>query len=92
MLAYAVMGVVIAWWLSVFLEEFLLCRPFQFTWDHEIKGGSCADTATAYLVAGVINLCTDLLVLCLPIHMLLRLHLPLRNRIALLAVFGVGFL
>ena len=86
------MGIVIAWWMSVFLEEFLLCRPFAFNWNQEIQGGTCADTGTAYLVAGVINLCTDLLVVCLPSHMLVKLHLPLRNRIALLGVFGVGFL
>ena len=91
-MAYTVMGIVVAWWLSVVLEEFLLCRPFAFNWDQEIRGGVCGNTGTAYLVAGVINLCTDLLVLCLPAHMLVGLHLPLRNRLALLGIFGVGFL
>ena len=86
------MGIVIAWWVSVVLEEFLLCRPFAFNWDPEIKDGVCGDLDAAYIAVAVVNLCTDVLVLCLPIHMLVRLHLPLRNRIALLAVFGVGFM
>lgn len=86
------MAVVMGWWLSVFLEEFLLCRPFSFTWDRHVEGGVCGDEAAAYLAAGIVNLCTDIMVLCLPIPMVLKLQLPLRNRVVLLIVFGVGFL
>ena len=85
------MGIVFGWWLSVILEEFLLCRPFAFNWNRGIIGGTCGDLEAAYIAAGVINLCTDLIVLCLPIPMLWGLQLPLQTRIALLGVFGVGF-
>jgi len=90
--AYILMAVVVVWWMSVILEEFLLCRPFAFNWDPTIQGGVCGNREAAYLAAGIINLCTDVIILCLPMPMVWRLKLPRRNKIALSIVFGVGFL
>lgn len=89
--AYAAMPLVLGWWLSVFLEELLLCRPLAYNWDKTIRG-SCADLPAAYLAAGILNLLSDVSVLVLPIPIVLNLHLPLRSRIALMATFCVGLL
>lgn len=89
--AYAVIPLVLGWWLSVFLEELLLCRPLAYNWDKTIDG-SCADLSAAYLAAGILNLLTDISVLILPIPIVLSLQLPLRSRIALIATFCVGLL
>ena len=89
--AYAVMPLVFGWWLSVFLEELLLCRPLAYNWDKTIRG-SCADISAAYLAAGILNLLSDVSVLVLPIPIVLSLHLPLRSRIVLVATFCVGLL
>lgn len=89
--AYAVMPLVLGWWLSVFLEELLLCRPLAYNWDKKING-SCADLSSAYLAAGILNLLSDIPVLVLPIPIVLNLRLPLRIRIALLTTFCVGLL
>jgi len=90
--AYIVMGVVVSWWLSVVLEEFLLCRPFAFNWDRSIPDGTCGNLLNAYIAAGAINLITDVMVLCLPIPVIWNLHLPQRAKIALSGVFGLGFI
>lgn len=87
--AYAVIPLVAGWWLSVFLEELLLCRPLAYNWDKSIDG-KCANVTAAYLAAGILNLLTDVSVLVLPIPMVLRLQLPLRTRLALLVTFCVG--
>ena len=89
--AYAVIPLVLGWWLSVFLEELLLCRPLAYNWDKKLDG-SCGNLSAAYLAAGILNLLTDISVLVLPIPMVLNLHLPLRSRLALLATFCVGLL
>ena len=90
--AYAVMAIVVLWWASVVLEEFLLCRPLAFNWDRAIKGGVCGDMMGAYIAAGVINLCTDLMVLILPVPTILGLMLPVRTKIALTCTLCLGFL
>jgi hypothetical protein len=89
--AYAIMAIVVSWWASVVLEEFLLCRPLAFNWDRTIKGGVCSDIMAAYIAAGVINLCTDLMVLILPVPIILGLMLPVRTKIALTCTFCLGF-
>ncbi len=69
MAAHLVMAVYVCWFVSVFLEEVLLCRPLAFNWDPNIEGGRCANRPAAYLAAGIINLLTDVMVLCLPVPM-----------------------
>ena len=86
------MAISIGWFLSVFLEEMLLCRPVAYNWDLTIEGGSCADRPAAYLAAGIINLLVDVMVLCLPMPMVWNLQLPKRSKLALSCVFGLGFL
>lgn len=89
--AYAVMPLVLGWWLSVLLEELLLCRPLAYNWDKTIQG-KCGNLSAAYLAAGILNLLSDVSVLVLPIPIVWNLHLPLRSRIALVATFCVGLL
>lgn len=85
------MAVSVCWFVSVFLEEMLLCRPLAFNWDPRIEGGNCANRPAAYLATGIINLLTDIMVLCLPVPMVWNLQLPKRKKFALSTVFGVGF-
>jgi len=91
MAAYLVMAVAVCWFVSVFLEQMLLCRPLAFNWNPSIEGGRCANRPAAYLAAGIINLLTDLMVLCLPVPMVWKLQLSKRKKLALSSVFGVGF-
>jgi hypothetical protein len=88
--AYVVMTVVVMWWISVVLEEFLLCRPFAYNWDRSIENGVCGNVEAAYTAAGIINLCTDVMALILPVPMVWGLQLPPRAKAALLVTFGVG--
>ncbi len=81
----------VCWFVPVFLEEIPLCRPFAFNWNPSIEGGRCDNRPAAYLAAGIINLLTDLMVLCLPVPMVWNLQLPRRRKIALSTVFGAGF-
>ena len=85
------MPLVFGWWLSVILEQLLLCRPLPYNWNKRIDG-SCGNLVAAYLGQSILALFTDVAVLVLPIPVIWRLHLPIRNRIVLIVTFGVGLM
>lgn len=89
--AYVVMGIVSCWAVSVVLETFFLCRPFNYNWEPMVKH-TCGNRVASYIASGGLNLITDLMVLSLPIPMVWALQIPRRNKIILLGVFGVGLL
>lgn len=85
------MGFSLLWAVSVVLETFLLCRPFNYNWNLTVKH-TCGDRKESYIAAGAMNLITDLMVLSLPIPMVWKLKIPRRNKIILFVVFGMGVL
>lgn len=91
-MAYVVATIVTGWAISVFLETFLLCRPFAYNWDPTITDFTCGNRNAAYIGAGSLNIVTDLMVLILPIPMVWNLQIPRRNKAILTAVFGMGLL
>lgn len=91
-MCYITMALTICYFLSVFLETFLMCRPFAYSWDRTVPGGSCANTNLAYLFSGITNLLIDALVVTLPMPMLWGLHLPISKRIGLAGMFGFGYM
>ncbi|KAJ6134358.1 hypothetical protein N7523_000680 [Penicillium sp. IBT 18751x] len=85
------MTIVWMWAVSVILETFLLCRPLAYNWDTSIAG-TCGNRNATYVVAGTLNLVTDLMVMALPIPHIWKLQLSLSKKIALCGVFSVGLL
>lgn len=69
------MTVSVAYWISVFLEIFILCTPVEFNWDKSIPGGHCDGDNITYLVAGITNLTIDVFIVALPMPMLFRLRI-----------------
>jgi hypothetical protein len=87
-----VMVIVWLWAISIILETLLLCRPLAFNWDPTIPGGSCGQRNATYVVAGTLNLVTDLMVMFLPIPHIWKLQLSMAKKLALCTVFCVGLL
>ncbi|KAJ6096877.1 hypothetical protein N7486_007623 [Penicillium sp. IBT 16267x] len=85
------MIIVWIWSASVILETFLLCRPLKYNWDTSISG-TCGDRNATYVVAGVMNLITDLMVMALPIPHIWKLQLGTAKKISLCGVFCLGLL
>jgi hypothetical protein len=78
-----------AYFISVLLETFLLCKPVEFNWDKSIVG-SCEGQNTAYLVAGITNLVIDVFVVVMPMPMLFGLRMSLRKRLGVVGMFSLG--
>lgn len=89
-IALGVMALTCCYCATVFLETFLVCRPFAYNWDKTIVGGKCGNQPTIYFSAGLMNLLLDIVILVLPMPMLWGLKMPLFKKIALTAVFGMG--
>lgn len=86
------MVIVFCWMMSVVLETFLLCRPLAYNWDTTVPGGVCGDRNAAYIVAGSLNVGTDLIVMLLPMKNIWKLQMPLSQRLGLVGIFAIGFL
>ncbi|KAJ5116245.1 hypothetical protein N7456_000593 [Penicillium angulare] len=85
------MTIVWVWSASVILETFLLCRPLKYNWDTSISG-VCGNRNATYVVAGTMNLITDLMIMALPMPHILKLQLGTAKKIALCSVFSIGLL
>ncbi|EGD89207.1 hypothetical protein H112_02819 [Trichophyton rubrum D6] len=81
--------VTIALYLAGILEPFLLCRPFNYTWNKEAHG-TCGNATKAYLAIAVANLIVDLSIYLLPIPVLWNLQMNLVKRLALCGIFAIG--
>lgn len=53
---------------------------------------SCLPTLPIWYFSSGMNMATDVLICCIPIPSVLKLQLPLRQRIMVLGVFCLGFL
>jgi hypothetical protein len=83
---------IVLWALATVLTSFLVCRPFNETWDQAVDGGNCGDQHLAFTITGAFNALTDLVVLLLPVSHVYKLKLPTCQKFVLSTVFGAGLL
>ncbi|KAI0869288.1 hypothetical protein GGS24DRAFT_505940 [Hypoxylon argillaceum] len=87
---YILIGISAAYFISVFLEVFLLCTPSAYNWDKSIPGGICHNQGLAYLLAGITNLVIDAVVVVLPMPKLFGLKMNLAKRMRIVSMFSLG--
>ncbi|KAL8381965.1 hypothetical protein RB595_005971 [Gaeumannomyces hyphopodioides] len=66
------------------------CRPISTYWDLSEPTPVCLSEGRLMFSLAVANVATDLLLAVLPMPTLARLNLPLRQRIATIALFSLG--
>lgn len=67
------------------------CTPREKTWN-PLLPGNCIDVSAAIVVQGVINLVLDVGILIVPLWAIWSLRLPMKRKLGISAVFGVGIL
>jgi hypothetical protein len=67
------------------------CRPISAYWTFPPKG-KCIDEGQVTLAAGIVNCVADLLVTLLPIPMILKLRMPLKQRLGVCVLLGLGII
>ncbi|KAE8352504.1 hypothetical protein BDV28DRAFT_148963 [Aspergillus coremiiformis] len=66
------------------------CRPFYNYWAVPTPNDQCS-TATHHLIMTMVfNVSSDILMMCIPLPLLISASLPVRSKIVLVGVFGMG--
>jgi hypothetical protein len=68
-----------------------ISRPIAAYWTFSLVPQKCIDEKTHLLFQGIINIVSDFFVVMIPIPIVLKLKLPLRQRIFVALLFGCGF-
>jgi hypothetical protein len=68
------------------------CKPIEHVWNKDLQGGRCVNYNAVAWANAAINIQQDILIIILPINALRRLHLCLKKKIGMYAMFGVGSL
>ncbi|KAG8627721.1 hypothetical protein KVT40_003594 [Elsinoe batatas] len=82
-------GILVVYGLWTFFGCIFICWPIESFWN--LKGtGKCMATWPIFIGNTVMNIINDFMVILSPMPVLTNLHLPKRQKIALMAVFAVG--
>ena len=88
---YATMFVVFGYLFSNLWTEFFGCDPPQKTWQQDLPG-HCIDGLKSDYAYGSLNCISDLIIFVLPIPMIWRTQLKLREKIGVMIIFMFGSL
>ncbi|KAI1210833.1 uncharacterized protein F4807DRAFT_420557 [Annulohypoxylon truncatum] len=87
--AYVMLGLLGAWSISFFFANLFICYPVTALIE-PFYGKKCINRTGVFLSTLVTDLIFDVLILAMPIPVVLRLHLPLRDRLGVLGMFLLG--
>ncbi|KAL5342923.1 hypothetical protein BJX70DRAFT_239945 [Aspergillus crustosus] len=75
------------------LFSLLHCQPIHAYWDLEPQyPHHCLNDGAIVFSASTINIFTDVLVTILPMPLIWKLQLPVRQRLAVISIFGLGIM
>jgi hypothetical protein len=80
------------WFISIFFATLFQCNPIWHNWGTVPDEMSGCDPNIIYMyqAAAVTNMASDVLILCIPIPFIFKLHMPLRQKLAVLGIFLTG--
>ncbi|KAL6228803.1 hypothetical protein BDW75DRAFT_226189 [Aspergillus navahoensis] len=78
-------------YLALVLAVFLHCRPFSKNWQVRPDPGlNCSAHYDVYIVVAVLNITSDIFIICIPIPMIIRLRIGLLQKILVGALLCTG--
>ena len=92
---FALIGFVTTANLAFVLVTIFQCKPIAAFWDRDLlkePANRCFSSKAFWFSYSVVNILSDFLILLLPCHEVLKLQLPLREKVALCGVFSLGIL
>ncbi|KAK3114642.1 hypothetical protein LTR53_006854 [Teratosphaeriaceae sp. CCFEE 6253] len=81
---------VLAYFLIIVLFSTTWCRPFQGYWAVPVRHSQCATYYHHMIFATAFNISADLVLLMIPLKIIPGLQMPLRRKILLICVLGLG--
>ncbi|KAJ4356509.1 uncharacterized protein N0V89_004543 [Didymosphaeria variabile] len=89
---HVVLWINVTYYFAMVVVELKTCTPRAKEWDPTIQGGSCIGASEVRFVLAMLNVATDLVIIALPQRVIWSLHLPIKRKLALSALFLVGIL
>lgn len=89
---YAVIVAIFIFYLVDMAFNIFICRPREKYWNRLMTKGSCFNLDASMQATGLFNVVSDFAILVLPIPSILKLQVPLRKKLGILAVFATGVL
>jgi hypothetical protein len=80
-----------AWAITLSVMLPLVCTPVESFWNRAVPG-RCMNFKTVWYVMAGVNVATDFALFIMPIPVVNSLQLPRRQKLILLAIFGLGVL
>ena len=79
------------WFIVAIFTNIFQCRPFRAAFDPELlPTKQCINTEVFLRGVTASNLCIDVVMLYMPLHMVWRLRLAVRQKVALSGIFLMG--
>lgn len=80
-------------WIGNVFAEIFTCIPLSYSWTTSRSPAPyCFNSNLWWLATGLIELAFDIIIICLPLGMIARLHITLRKKIMIGGVFLLGAL
>ncbi|KAK2768284.1 hypothetical protein FQN54_000137 [Arachnomyces sp. PD_36] len=90
---YVLIGITMAWLVSLTITNFLLCIPLRAYWEPTFVGEhKCVDEVGYYVTFTSLDLALDMVIYLLPLPVLIPLKMPKRQKAIVVGVFGLGIL
>jgi hypothetical protein len=91
---YSTMAFLIIAGLWMVFSGFLFCIPVRDFWsvNYKTHTGHCLPEGPVWYANAAMQILTDVVILILPMPLLSKLHLPRRQKVGMMLVFGVGIL
>ena len=87
--ALALGAITTLWWLGTLLADILICLPPAYNWNPTIEA-QCGNKQLLWIIPPIPWIITDLAVVILPLPVIWELHMPLFQRMGLVALFLLG--
>ena len=93
-IVWATLVVVLAWGISFFFTLLFLCTPTNLyvTQGAGSSGVTCTNEAQVYYSLSISDFLIDFIILAIPIPFVWRLHMMIKHKVAVTAVFLLGCL
>ncbi|KAJ5087142.1 hypothetical protein N7456_010758, partial [Penicillium angulare] len=90
--ATAVIILVVAWGVTALMGNTFQCWPVQYFWIKHIHGRCMPGQNTFFMIIGSLSVVGDVLILCLPLPIVWKLHTPIQQKIEMTLMFSIGCL
>ncbi len=77
-------------WLATEIAFFTACTPFSGYWAMPPPNPQCTTLEHYAIIQGCFNISSDALMLCIPLPLITKLNMPLKQKSVLLIIFSMG--